>query len=482
MRTLLVGFMLIANMTLFAASSYKATTTQNPNIDDDKFSIMISYLPEDKLFVEAEAWKKLLEDASRDVAIAQLNIKKQNDKIELHKKKIETQKEKIETKKETIETKKETVSSVDNKAEKTVHKAKKKVKEVEVAKEKAEKKKIDVLEDLAKLRERRTSISDKLNLILLEIDERIGTKVDGTEKDEVLAYRRYINSVSGVKIDITDSTSTIVNIKEWLISDQGGLRWLKNIAIFISIILLSLLASYIIRNGVTKALKLSGSKSQLLSNFLNNVVNKLVMLAGFLIALSALEINVGPIMAIVGAAGFVVAFALQGTLSNFASGIMMMVYRPFDIGDVINVAGIQGSVKSMNLVSTTIATPDNRQMVIPNNSIWGDVITNVTASDTRRVDMTFGIGYGDDITKAQNIIEDILSAHPLVLNDPAPVVKLNELADSSVNFVCRPWVNTGDYWDVYWDVTRGVKDRFDAEGISIPYPQTDVHIIKDDVK
>jgi small conductance mechanosensitive channel len=232
----------------------------------------------------------------------------------------------------------------------------------------------------------------------------------------------------------------------------------------------------------TKALKLSGSKSQLLSNFLNNVVNKLVMLAGFLIALSALEINVGPIMAIVGAAGFVVAFALQGTLSNFASGIMMMVYRPFDIGDVINVAGIQGSVKSMNLVSTTIATPDNRQMVIPNNSIWGDVITNVTASDTRRVDMTFGIGYGDDITKAQNIIEDILSAHPLVLNDPAPVVKLNELADSSVNFVCRPWVNTGDYWDVYWDVTRGVKDRFDAEGISIPYPQTDVHIIKDDVK
>jgi len=157
----------------------------------------------------------------------------------------------------------------------------------------------------------------------------------------------------------------------------------------------------------------------------------------------------------------------------------MMVYRPFDIGDVINVAGIQGSVKSMNLVSTTIATPDNRLMVIPNNSIWGDVITNVTASDTRRVDMTFGIGYGDDITKAQKIIEDILSTHPLVLNDPAPVVKLNELADSSVNFVCRPWVNTSDYWDVYWDVTRAVKDKFDAEGISIPYPQTDVHIIKE---
>ncbi|OQX57475.1 MAG: hypothetical protein B5M52_07380 [Helicobacteraceae bacterium 4484_230] len=251
MRTLLVGFMLITNMTLFAASSYKATTAQNPDIDDDKFSIMISYLPEDKLFVEAQAWKKLLEDASRDVAIAQLNIKKQNDKIELHKKKIETQKEKIETKEEAT-------SNIDKKAEKIAQKAEKKVKEVEVAKEKAEEKKIDVLEDLAKLREKRTKISDKLNLILLEINERIGTKVDGTEKDEVLAYRRYINSVSGVKIDITDSTSTIVNIKEWLISDQGGLRWLKNIAIFISIILLSLLASYIIRNGVTKALKLSG--------------------------------------------------------------------------------------------------------------------------------------------------------------------------------------------------------------------------------
>jgi small conductance mechanosensitive channel len=152
------------------------------------------------------------------------------------------------------------------------------------------------------------------------------------------------------------------------------------------------------------------------------------------------------------------------------------MYRPYDVGQVIEAAGMKGKVDSMNLVSTTIKTFDNQIVIVPNGEIWGGVITNVTGSDTRRVDMKFGISYSDDIAKAAKILEEIVSSHELVLKDPEPVVRLHELGDSSVNFVCRPWAKTADYWTVYWDVTRSVKERFDAEGVTIPFPQRDVHI------
>jgi small conductance mechanosensitive channel len=155
---------------------------------------------------------------------------------------------------------------------------------------------------------------------------------------------------------------------------------------------------------------------------------------------------------------------------------MIMLYRPYDLGDVVTAAGVTGKVDSMNLVSTSIKTPDNQTIVVPNSSIWGDVITNVTANDQRRVDMVFGIGYDDDIGKAKALLGEIVSAHPLVLSEPQPMIRVHELADSSVNFIVRPWAKTGDYWDVYWDLQQTVKERFDAAGISIPYPQTDVHV------
>ncbi|MDH3879810.1 MAG: mechanosensitive ion channel family protein, partial [Desulfobacterales bacterium] len=202
----------------------------------------------------------------------------------------------------------------------------------------------------------------------------------------------------------------------------------------------------------------------------------LIFIVGFVVALSMLEINVGPLLAAIGAAGFIIGFALQGTLSNFAAGIMILIYRPYDVGDFVDIGGTFGTVDAMTIVSTTLMTLDNQKVVVPNNMIWGDKITNVTGSDQRRVDMVFGIGYSDDIAKAQKILEDILQKHEAILEDPEPVVKVHELADSSVNFAVRPWVKTEDYWDVYWDVTRTVKERFDAEGVSIPFPQRDVHL------
>ena len=167
---------------------------------------------------------------------------------------------------------------------------------------------------------------------------------------------------------------------------------------------------------------------------------------------------------------------MQDSLSNFASGLMILFFKPFDVGDVVDAGGVSGSVESVNLVSTTIKTFDNKKMMVPNNRVWGDVITNASGVTERRVDMEFGIGYDDDIDKAQAILEEIVNAHPLVLQEPAPTIRMSALADSSVNFIVRPWTKTADYWTVFWDITREVKKRFDAADIGIPFPQRDVHL------
>ncbi len=153
-----------------------------------------------------------------------------------------------------------------------------------------------------------------------------------------------------------------------------------------------------------------------------------------------------------------------------------MITKPFDVGDFVNAAGVAGTVENTSIVATTIKTFDNQVIVVPNNKIWGSIITNVNALPTRRVDLVFGIGYGDDIAVAQKVLEETVAEHPLVLDNPEPTIRVNELADSSVNFICRPWAKTQDYWSVYWDLTRQVKERFDAAGLSIPFPQQDVHL------
>ena len=285
--------------------------------------------------------------------------------------------------------------------------------------------------------------------------------------------------MSGIKVDVTDASATWTTISGWLLSPEGGFRWAVNIIQFVVIVLVFYLLSIVAGKAAQKAASRSKTFSALLRDFLVISARRLVLFIGFFVGLSALEINVGPVLAVIGAAGFVIAFALQNSLSNFASGILMLIYRPFDTGDTIKVASILGKVESMNLLSTQLRTPDNQLVIVPNNSVWGDVITNVTGITQRRVDLIFGISYDDDIDKAQTILEDIVNGHELVLKEPAAVVKLHELGDSSVNFVCRPWAKPEHYWDVYWDITRAVKRRFDAEGVSIPFPQRDVHIYQE---
>jgi small conductance mechanosensitive channel len=200
-----------------------------------------------------------------------------------------------------------------------------------------------------------------------------------------------------------------------------------------------------------------------------------------LAALSQIGIQTTSFIAVIGAAGLAVGLALQGSLANFAAGFLLIMFRPFKVGDFIEGAGVMGTVESLQIFTTQLRTPDNKKIIIPNASLTGDNIVNWSATGTRRVDMVFGIGYDDDIDRAKQVINEIIAADERILKDPKPQVAVSELADSSVNFVARPWVKTGDYWSVFFDTTEAVKKRFDAEGISIPYPQSDVHVYQQTV-
>lgn len=327
-----------------------------------------------------------------------------------------------------------------------------------------------LLDYLNGLREQQTTLIDRTNVVISAYEKK------GGPAEEIEEYRQYVTAVSGISVDVSDMDATLKTIGGWLLADEGGLRWLKNLALFIVIVMAFMFLARLLAKAVERVMAKSRQTSRLLGDFLVVSVRRLVQALGVLVGLSAIGVNIGPLLAVIGAAGFVIAFALQNSLGNFASGILIMVFKPFDIGDLVEVGGVLGTVKSMNLLSVLVHTPDNKAVIIPNNNVWSDSITNVTGTSTRRVDLVFGIGYDDDIEKAQQIMEQVVSEHPLVLEDPEPVISVHELADSSVNFICRPWVKTADYWDVYWDVTRIVKQRFDNEGVSIPFPQRDVHV------
>lgn len=213
-----------------------------------------------------------------------------------------------------------------------------------------------------------------------------------------------------------------------------------------------------------------------LVGFVSSLVRWALLAFVVIAALGQVGIQTASLVAILGAAGLAVGLALQGSLSNFAAGVLILIFKPFKIGDFVELAGTAGTVVGIQIFTTELATPDNKQIIVPNSSAMGGIITNVSAKPTRRVDMVFGIGYGDDIDKARDIILDILNKDERVLKEPAVQVAVAELADSSVNFVVRPWVNAADFWAVKFDTTEQVKKRFDAEGVSIPFPQQDVHM------
>ena len=300
---------------------------------------------------------------------------------------------------------------------------------------------------------------------------------------DTISYRSaLLRETSGVSLGIFDTEAVLAALVErWETSKDTLIEQAPNIFFKILVFVLVIFAfralSRLVKRVIKSALdKPSANLSVLLKDILVSASGVLVMFVGILVALSQIGISLGPALAGLGVAGFIVGFALQDTLGNFAAGGMILFYRPYDVNDFVEVSGASGLVKKMNLVSTTITTFDNQTLVIPNSKIWGDVIKNVTAQATRRVDMEFGISYSDDIKKTERILKEIVGSHEKVLAEPEPMIHLHKLGDSSVDFVVRPWTATADYWEVYWDVTREVKMRFDREGISIPFPQRDVHV------
>ncbi len=213
-----------------------------------------------------------------------------------------------------------------------------------------------------------------------------------------------------------------------------------------------------------------------LTSFVSNLVRMTLLVFVVIAAITKLGVPSAQFVAVVGAAGLAVGLALQGSLANFAAGVLIVLFRPYKVGDFVEAAGISGSIEQVQILTTILKTPDNKQIVVPNSQIMSSIITNYSANPTRRVDMVVGVSYSDDLDKVKAILEELVAADDRILKDPACTIAVSELADSSVNFVLRPWVNAADYWGVKFDLTETIKKRFDDEGISIPFPQQDVHL------
>ena len=320
-----------------------------------------------------------------------------------------------------------------------------------------------------------------LSVAEAELNERVGIVIAALAKKggDVAEAEQFLDAVSGIDAG-TDTTTKwaalIASIKNWWEKPGGGKKFVNRIGLSLFVLLifwiLSKYSGRVVRRGLSKG----GRFSTLLVDFASRMAGGLTLAVGALVALGLLGVPIAPLLAAMGAGGFILGFALQETLGSFASGLLLMIYRPFDVDDYISIAGVEGTVKDMSLVSTCLLTLDNKVLVIPNKAAWGGTITNYSGRDIRRVDLVFGIGYGDDIPTAIAILEEMAKGHELTLDEPEVSVEVIALADSSVNLSCRPWTKTGDYWRVYWDLTQAVKLRFDAEGISIPFPQRDVHI------
>jgi small conductance mechanosensitive channel len=298
------------------------------------------------------------------------------------------------------------------------------------------------------------------------IDMMIELKLDTTKYKQAL-----IQSTGEISTDILDPKVVYGLVREWFAAlekkvVENGPGWAFKLLVISVILLLFHLLGRIVQAIVRRGLTASKLRlSQILSDAIVATSGNLVRILGLLIALSQVGFALGPLLAGFGIAGFIAGFALQETLANFASGVMILIYRPFDIGDSVEAGGASGVVSAMSMVSTRILTDNNQALVVPNGKIWGDVIKNLTAEKTRRVDLSFRVHYGEDVEKIEKLLGDVANSHPKVLKDPAAIVKLNALADASLEFVVRSWVKREDYEETYWDLTRAVKLRFDQERI-----------------
>ncbi|MEC8444093.1 MAG: mechanosensitive ion channel domain-containing protein [Pseudomonadota bacterium] len=270
-----------------------------------------------------------------------------------------------------------------------------------------------------------------------------------------------------------------LNLDPQLLWADYILPWGTQIIMALLIFVIGKMVVGLVGNAMNKVMQ-KAKLDPILISFLTGILRNVLLLLVIVFALSQLGLDTTSLVALLGAAGLAVGLALKDSLSHFAAGVMLILFRPFKVGDFVEVDGVMGSVEQITILSTRLKSGDNKVITVPNANVFGNTMTNFSEQPTRRIDFVFGIGYGSDLLKAKSILEEMVANHDLILKDPAPRVAVHELADSSVNFICRPWVNSADYWPVYWDMMEKVKLRFDEEGIEIPFPQVSVHMEKDD--
>lgn len=438
MKTSLRCILMLLVWTLTAATGFAESaapaeitapvTTGDPGIPVDHLDLLLDPLTKGELLAEANAWRDLLKKKVQEISAEEIQLRKKNAQIADHEAngKLTTSTEaKLEGQKDAN------------------------------------------LENLNRLREEKTALLERLETVLAAY------KKKGGDTEE---FDKYATAVSGIKVEVTDTSATWAAVRGWALSKEGGIKWAERALQLAIIMVVFWLFAKAFGSLVRKATDRSPRMSGLLKSFVNKFIERVVLFIGLMVALSTLGVEVGALLALVGGGAFILGFALQDTLGNFAAGLMLLFYRPFDVGDVVEVGGVAGQVDNVSLVNTTIRSADNKLVLVPNKQVWGQVITNATASDQRRVDMTFGIGYDDNVDDVRAMIENILKDHPMVLQNPAPVVELNTLGEYSVEIICRPWTRTENYWRLYWDITKQVKHAFAEAGITTPYPQRDVYV------
>ena len=323
---------------------------------------------------------------------------------------------------------------------------------------------------LARLAEERRVLVDRFLLVLN------GLEAKGAAEETISEYRAYVDGLVDKTIEVSDLKTILAAIGGWLTSEDGGVALATKALIALFSLYGLVLFARLVRKLAKRHLRKLPQISGLLQTFLAGLVYWVVLAAGLVVVLSLLGVKGTPLLALFGGASVIIGLALQDTLGNFAKGLMIMINRPFDEGDYVHIGGTAGTIQSVSIIATTVATPDNQVVVIPNQQVWEGVITNLTARDTRRVDLIFSIGYDDDIQRAIQVLNEAVAEHPLTLEEPAPVIAVTALADSAIEILCGAWTRTSDYLSVHRGLLADVKTRFDAAGITIPYPQRDVHV------
>jgi small conductance mechanosensitive channel len=291
-----------------------------------------------------------------------------------------------------------------------------------------------------------------------------------------------VTEETAAAVDVTEMIPTSMEEANqiWLQSQDLVTAWGLKVLAAIAIFIIGRWIAKAVRGGVRRMMN-KGDVDPIVIGFVSSITYIALLAFVVIAALGQLGIQTTSFIAILGAAGLAVGLALQGSLANFAAGFLMIIFRPFKVGDFIEGAGVAGVVEAIHIFTTTLKTGDNKIIIIPNAKLSGDNITNYSAQETRRVDMTVGVAYDADLSVVRDVLNDIISKEERAMKDPAPLVAVAELADNSVNFVVRVWTKTGDYWGVKFDMTETIKNRFDAEGIGIPFPQRDIHIVSGQV-